>query len=56
MPAATVAVTVVYLAGVAVAMALGNPAQRLAGLAVLAVTLVRLAALRGVRRGATPWS
>jgi hypothetical protein len=43
MPAATVAVTVVYLAGAA-------------GLAVLAVTLVRLAAARGARRGAAPWS
>jgi hypothetical protein len=56
MPAATVAVTVVYLAGAAVAMALGDPAQRLVGLAVLAVILVRLAAARGARRGAAPWS
>jgi hypothetical protein len=35
---------------------LGSPAQRLLGLAVLAVTAVRLTALRAARRGAGPWS
>jgi fatty acid desaturase len=56
LPAATLLVTVVYLAGAAIALALGGPAQRLVGLAVVAVTAVRLTALRGARRGAGPWS
>jgi len=56
LPAATLLVTVVYLAGAAVALLLGGPAQRLLGLAVLAVTTARLAALRRARRGAAPWS
>jgi hypothetical protein len=56
LPAATLLVTVVYLAGAAIALLLGGPAQRLLGLAVLAVTAARLAALRGARRGAVPWS
>jgi hypothetical protein len=56
LPAATLLVTVVYVAGAAVALLLGGPAQRLAGLAVLAVTAARLAALRGARGGAGPWS
>jgi hypothetical protein len=56
LPAATLLVTVVYLMGAAIALVLGSPAQRLLGLAVLAVTAVRLAALRGARRGAGPWS
>ena len=56
LPAATLLVTVVYLAGAAIALALGGPAQRLVGLAVLAVTAARLTALRGARRGAGPWS
>jgi fatty acid desaturase len=56
LPAATLLVTVVYLAGAAIALALGGPAQRLVGLAVVAVTAARLTALRGARRGAGPWS
>ncbi len=56
LPAATLLLTAVYLAGAAVAMALGSPAQRLVGLTVLAVTTARLAALRRARRGAAPWS
>lgn len=56
LPAATLFVTVVYLVGAAIALVLGSPAQRLLGLAVLAVTAARLAALRGARRGAGPWS
>ena len=56
MPAATLLVIVVYAAGAAVALLLGGPAQRLAGVAVLALTVARLAALRGARRGAGPWS
>ena len=56
LPAATLLVTAVYAAGAVLAMLLGGPAQRLVGLAVLAVTAARLAALRGARRGAGPWS
>lgn len=56
LPAATLLLTAVYVAGAAVALLLGGPAQRLIGLAVLAVTAARLAALRGARRGAAPWS
>jgi len=56
LPAATLLVTVVYLAGVTVALALGSPAQRLLGLAVLAVTTARLVTLRRARQGAAPWS
>ena len=56
LPAATLFVTVVYLVGAAIALVLGSPAQRLLGLAVLAVTAVRLTALRAARRGAGPWS
>ena len=52
LPAATLLVTVVYAAAAVVAMALGGPAQRLTGLVVLAVTFLRLAALRGARKGA----
>jgi fatty acid desaturase len=55
LPAATLLVTVVYAAAL-VAMALGGPAQRLIGLVVLAVTFLRLAALRGARKGAKSWS
>ena len=46
LPAATLFVTVVYLTGAAIALVLGSPAQRLLGLAVLAVVAVRLTALR----------
>ena len=56
LPAATLFVTVVYVAGAAIALVLGSPAQRLLGLAVLAVVAVRLTALRAARRGAGPWS
>ena len=56
LPAATLLLIVVYLAGAAVALVLGSPNQRLLGLAVLAVTTARLAALRRARRGAAPWS
>jgi len=56
LPAATLLVTVVYAAAAVVAMALGGPAQRLTGLVVLAVTFLRLAALRGARKGAKSWS
>lgn len=56
LPAATLLVTVVYVLGAAVALLLGGPAQRLVGLAVLAVTAARLAALLGTGRGAAPWS
>jgi hypothetical protein len=56
LPAATVAVTVVYVVGAALALLLGSPAQRLVGLAVLAVTAARLTALLRVGRGAAPWS
>ena len=56
LPAATLLLTAVYAAGAAVALALGSPAQRLAGLAVLGVTAARLAALFALRRGGSPWS
>ena len=56
LPAATLLLLTVYVAAAAVAMALGGPAQRLVGVAVLAVTAARLAARRHARRGATPWS
>ena len=56
LPAATLLVTVVYLTGAAVALFIGSPAQRLLGLAVVAVTVARLAALRGARKGAARWS
>ena len=56
LPAATLLVTVVYLTGAAVALLLGGPGQRLLGLGVLTVTAARLAALRGARKGAGPWS
>ena len=56
LPAATLLLTAVYLAGAAVAWLLGGPAQRLVGVAVLAVTAARLAARHHVRRGAAPWS
>jgi hypothetical protein len=52
LPAATLLLTALYLAGAAVALALGGPAQRLLGLAVVAVTVARLAALRAAARGA----
>jgi hypothetical protein len=52
LPAATLLVCALYLAGAAVALALGGPAQRLVGLAVAAVTVARLAALRASDRGA----
>ena len=55
LPAATLLVTVVYVLG-AVALLLGGPAQRLVGLAVLAVTAARLAARHHARRGAARWS
>jgi hypothetical protein len=51
-PASTLFLTVVYVAGAAVALILGSPAQRLLGVAVLALTVVRLALLRGAQRGA----
>jgi hypothetical protein len=56
LPAATLLLTAVYAAGAAVALALGSPAQRLAGLAVLAVTAARLTAVAATRRGVAPWS
>jgi len=56
LPATTVLVTVVYAAAAVLALALGGPAQRLAGLVVLAVIAARLAAIRAARRGAAPWS
>jgi ABC-type branched-subunit amino acid transport system permease subunit len=56
LPAATLLVTAVYAAAAVVAMALGSPAQRLAGLVVLAVTAARLAAIRAAHKGAGPWS
>jgi hypothetical protein len=56
LPAATLLLTAVYVAAAAVALLLGGPVQRLVGVAVLAVTAARLAALRGPRRGAAPWS
>jgi ABC-type branched-subunit amino acid transport system permease subunit len=56
LPAATLLVTAVYAAAAVLAVVLGGPAQRLAGLAVLAVTAVRLAAIRAAHRGAGPWS
>jgi hypothetical protein len=52
LPAATLLVTTLYLAGAALALALGGPVQRLLGLAVAAVTVARLAALRAAHRGA----
>jgi ABC-type branched-subunit amino acid transport system permease subunit len=56
LPAATLFVTVVYAAGAILALLLGGPAQRLAGLVVLAVTTARAAAIRAAQRGAGPWS
>jgi ABC-type branched-subunit amino acid transport system permease subunit len=57
LPAATPLVTVVYAAAAAVlALALGSPAQRVAGLVVLAVTAARLAAIRAADKGTRPWS
>jgi len=56
LPAATLLLTAVYAAGAVVALLLGDPAQRLVGLGVVAVTAARLAARRAVRRGAAPWS
>jgi ABC-type branched-subunit amino acid transport system permease subunit len=56
LPAATLLVTAVYAAAAVLALVLGGPAHRLAGLAVLAVTAVRLAAIRAAHRGAGPWS
>jgi hypothetical protein len=58
LPAATLVLTAVYVAGAAVALLVGGPAQRLVGVAVLAVTAARLAALWATtgRRGAAPWS
>ena len=56
LPAATLLLTVVYVAAAVVALTLGGPAQRLAGLAVLAVTAARLAAIRAAAAGADPWS
>lgn len=56
LPAATLLLIAVYLAGAAVALLLGGPAQRLVGVTVLAVTAARLAARHRVRRGAAPWS
>jgi hypothetical protein len=56
LPAATLLVTAVYAATAVVAVALGSPAQRAAGLVVLAVTAARLAAIRAAHRGAGPWS
>ncbi|HEX3211290.1 MAG TPA: hypothetical protein VH016_01865 [Actinomycetota bacterium] len=54
--AATVLLLVVYLSGAVLALVLGSPAQRLLGLAVLAIVAVRVTALRAARRGASPWS
>jgi ABC-type branched-subunit amino acid transport system permease subunit len=56
LPAATLLVTAVYAAAAVLALALGGPAQRLAGLAVLALTAARLAAIRAAGKGAGPWS
>jgi hypothetical protein len=56
LPAATLLLTIFYLAGAAVALLLGGPAQRLVGVAVLAVTAARLAARHRARRGAARWS
>jgi ABC-type branched-subunit amino acid transport system permease subunit len=56
LPAATLLLTAVYVAAAAVALLLGGPVQRLAGLAVLAVTAARLAAIRAAHKGAGPWS
>jgi ABC-type branched-subunit amino acid transport system permease subunit len=56
LPAATLLVTAVYAAAAVVALVLGGPAQRVAGLVVLAVTAARLAAIRAAARGAEPWS
>jgi len=56
LPAATLLLIAVYAAGAVVALLLGGPVQRLAGLAALAVTAARLAARGGARRGADPWS
>jgi hypothetical protein len=55
LPAATLLVTVVYAVAAVVALALGGPTQRVAGLVVLAVTALRLAAIRATG-GAGPWS
>jgi hypothetical protein len=51
-PASTIFLSVVYLAGAAVALALGGPAQRLLGVAVVTVTIVRLALLWSGHKGA----
>jgi hypothetical protein len=56
LPAATLLLTVVYTAAAVLALVVGGPAQRVAGLVVLAVTAVRLAAVRAAVRGAGPWS
>ena len=56
LPAATLLLTAVYLAAATVAWLLGGPAQRLVGVAVLAVTAARLAARHHARRGAARWS
>jgi hypothetical protein len=56
LPAATPLVTVVYAAAAVLALALGSPAQRVAGLVVLAVTAARLAAIRAADKGTRPWS
>jgi hypothetical protein len=52
LPAATMVLTAVYLAGAAVALVLGGPAQRLLGLAVAGVTAARLVLLRALAKGA----
>jgi hypothetical protein len=52
LPAATAALTAVYLAGAAVALVLGGPAERLLGLAVAAITAARLVLLRAPAKGA----
>jgi len=56
LPAATLLLSVLYATGAVVALLLGDHAQRLAGLVVLAVTAARLAAIRPAGRGADRWS
>ena len=56
LPAVTLLLTAVYAVAAVLALALGGPAQRVAGLVVLAVTAARLAAIRAAHKGAGPWS
>ena len=55
LPAATLFVTVVYVTGAAIALVLGGPAQRLLGLAVLAVVPSAHRPARRPQRS-RPWS